>query len=342
MISAVNSITRAATRRENEPLNILCMLTHPRYEQNICKTDNQFYAWRNLDDSIKDWDETNAKLPQNYTLLNPHLGPNQLLPWVELDLVLSQNKVGQYSIAKQISRQLQLPLITLEHTLPPPDWTQKNIKQWSSLRGDINIFISEYSKKKWMGQSEDIVINHTVDDKTFRPINNINKKRQCLSVVNDFIRRDVFCGYNLWENITKNIPRIIVGNTPGLSSPAKNVQELVEYYNEAQVFINTSIVSPIPMSLLEAMSCGTACVSTATCAIPDIIEHGYNGYISNNPQELRQYVLNLLDDPEKCRKFGENARKTIIEKFSMNRFLKEWNEIFSHAANIQKIWGVSE
>ena len=56
------------------------------------------------------------------------------------------------------------------------------------------------------------------------------------------------------------------------STPAESVADLVNEYCSSKVFLNTSTVSPIPTTLLEAMSCGSAVVSTATCMIPEIIE----------------------------------------------------------------------
>ena len=41
MPNAIASITRAATRREGEPLNILTCPTHERFEVGICKTGHR-------------------------------------------------------------------------------------------------------------------------------------------------------------------------------------------------------------------------------------------------------------------------------------------------------------
>ena len=82
------------------------------------------------------------------------------------------------------------------------------------------------------------------------------------------------------------------------------------------------------MSLLEAMSCGCAVVSTATCMIPDVIENGENGYISNNEDELKLYVKELLENEELRNHVGSNARKTIQEVFSEEQFINNWNQTF--------------
>ena len=78
---------------------------------------------------------------------------------------------------------------------------------------------------------------------------------------------------------------------------------MVEEYNKCSVYLNTTTLSPIPMSLLEAMSCGCAIVSTSTCMIPEVIDNGKNGYISND-EELKMYVQTILKDQDPKEELG--------------------------------------
>ena len=105
---------------------------------------------------------------------------------------------------------------------------------------------------------------------------------------------------------------------------------------EIDIFLNTSTLSPIPMALLEAMSCGCGIVTTETCMIPEIVEHGVNGLMSNNEEELREYTQQLLNDAELSKKLGEEARKTIKEKLSEQKFIDNWNKIFDKAYGVNK------
>lgn len=335
MATAIGSILRAATRQPNEPLNILCMPCHERYETGLCKTGHTFYSFR-VPNVVKDWNTTYAPVPPNYILLNPDMGENQIPLGVDFDLVLSQNKFGQFQIAVQLARQLHLPLVSLEHTLNPDSWSEKQLADLKMMRGHINVFISEYSRERWGWKEDEAeVVHHGVDTETFSPApSDVTelKQKQILSVVNDWINRDYFCGFKLWQQVTKGLPVKPVGDTPGLSKPAGSVEELVGHYRCAEVFLNTSLVSPVPTALLEAMACGCAVVSTATCMIPEIINNGVNGFLSNDPQELRGYCQKLLADPTLARNLGDAARRTIVERFSMGTFVDNWNNIFERAA----------
>src|SRR5687767_10510514 len=114
MASLMNSILRQATRKTDDKLNILTFPTHERYQQNMANTGHRFYLYRG--DNIKDWNEVYAKLPKNYTLLPKNTDPPLD---IDFDIVLSQNKFGQFPVAQYFSKCYHCPLISLEHTLPP-------------------------------------------------------------------------------------------------------------------------------------------------------------------------------------------------------------------------------
>jgi glycosyltransferase involved in cell wall biosynthesis len=137
-----------------------------------------------------------------------------------------------------------------------------------------------------------------------------------------------------WQRVTKDLPTKVIGETEGLSVAAQSTQELVNEYNKCAIFFNSSTLSPIPTSLLEAMSCGCAVVSTATCMIPTIIKNDINGFISNDENELKNYLIMLLNNPEKRHQLGKAARQTIVELFSEEQFITKWNKLFDETYEV--------
>jgi glycosyltransferase involved in cell wall biosynthesis len=81
------------------------------------------------------------------------------------------------------------------------------------------------------------------------------------------------------------------------------------------------------------MSCGAPVVSTATCAIPTIIENGVNGFATNDPAMLRQYLVDILGDPMLAKRLGQAARETILAKCSERTFVEKCNKVFEEAVN---------
>ncbi|HEX5186264.1 MAG TPA: glycosyltransferase, partial [Nitrososphaeraceae archaeon] len=69
-------------------------------------------------------------------------------------------------------------------------------------------------------------------------------------------------------------------------------------------------------------------VSTSTCEIPNIFKHGHDALLSNDANELRQYCLQLLGDSKLRETLGNNARETVKNRFTIEKFKNKWNEIF--------------
>lgn len=311
-----------------EKYNILTFPTHERYETQLSKTGHNFYSFHLKD--LKKWNSQQVAVPSNYHILPE----GDLCAYINYDFILSQSKFWQYQVAKQIQQALKIPIISLEHTLPTPQTLSvDNINSMRNMVGNINIFISEYSANEWQIKDNVEIIHHGIDTNQFTDLQ-IDREDYILTVANDFVNRDYCLNYHGWARITKNIKTKLVGDTKGLSEPAESTEALIIEYNKCAVYFNSSTLSPIPTSLLEAMSCGCAVVSTATCMIPEIIQNGVNGFISNDETELRSKIEYLLYNKEAREQIGKAARQTILEKFPETLFINKWNKIFDTAYRI--------
>lgn len=315
---------------DNKTINIISISTHERYETGLCKANVEIWSYEGQ--PFKTWNSTYAPKPDNYHLIQ--IANNYPLPrGVDFDCVLAQCN-GHFQFLQPLARELHLPIIKLEHTLPVPEWPISYLEQFKNMRGDINLFISEFSRAKWgWSENEADVIHHGIDTEIFNDFD-LPRIPRVLSVCNDWINRDWCCGFNIWKNSMEGLPVFPVGATPGLSEPAKDVEELVNFYNTSQVFVNTSLISPVPTALLEAMSCGCACVTTNTCMIPEIVVDGHNGFLCSDTQSLREKTELCLSDPDLCKQLGQNARQTVIDKFGMDKFVNNWNNILQRTKSI--------
>ncbi len=304
-----------------EKYNILTFNTHERYQTNQCMTGHNFYAFNW--DRGKSWFPEHAPMPDNYY----QMPENSIVPSVTFDFILSHSKFGQLQKAYEINRYLQIPIISLEHTLPLESWTDEQKGKLQNFYGDVNVFITDYSQDQWNINAPSEVINHGIDTDLFKKYGD-EPRSGVLTVAHDFINRDYALNYRGWDRITQGLERKVVGDTEGLSKAAENIDQLVCDYQKALVYINPSVLSPVPTSMLEAMACECAIVSMDNCAISEFIEHGVNGYLSNDEQELRSKIEYLMNNPELAAEMGAKARKTIEEKCSLSRFTSEWNNIF--------------
>ena len=323
MYQNVNSILRSSTRKDGQRLNVLTFSTHERYQSNMSDVNANFWVINNP--KIKSWNLNFSDIPKNHIMLNNIDLITDIPTYIDFDLIISQSKFVQFNLASKIAEYLNIPLVCIEHT---EMFEQR--EKFKDMIGDTNIFISEYSAKTWNANYAYYVIDHGINNSLFHN-KNIKRENQCLSIVNDWINRDYECGFTLWKDVTKDLPVYVVGDTPNLSKPAKNTEELIDIYNRNSIFLNTSIHSPVPTTLLEAMSCGCCVVSTKNEMIDSFIENGKNGFTSNDKNEIRKYLENCLNNPSMCREIGKNARQTIIDKFCLKTFTKKWDYVLNRS-----------
>jgi len=337
---SVASILRSAHRPKK--LNILTFCAHERYEQNLCKTGHNFYSLA----VGKTWDKDYGKIPNNYHIIE------SIPDYIDFDLILAHTDCDRLRIIHSYlsgvdtisSNKTHIPILRHNHVLPDVRFDLEQQRK-NAINPMVNYysFISEYSMNQWgFNKQNSIVIEHGVDADFWNP-GEEQRDNVCLSVVNDWPNRDWCCGWNLWKQTVGldggsgtasdpwrcEIPIRVFGKSPGLSIPAESTEHLRQIYQKSRIFYNTSLHSPVPSVLLEAMACGCAIVSTATCMIPEIIQNGVNGLISNDPKELKSYLNMLLQNEPIAQKLGQNARKTIETKFSLERFTAAWNNVFN-------------
>ena len=330
MYNPMSSIIRSAKRKPDEPLNILTFPAHERYESCLCQTGHNFYSV--VAEGTKEWNEVYAAIPPNYTIFNNVL-PDYVLG--SIDMVLSHNPFVHIPLAHRIG--LRVPVVNIFHTMPVPQWNPDDIPHDARVMFDWcteHIYISEFSKKAWGYDGK--VIHHAIDTDLFclpgnGPMATTPQRNPVvLTVANDYINRDWCLGFSIWNAIAPELPMLPVGDTPGLSNPAPDVPSLVKTYQSSQVFLNTSTLSPIPTSLLEAMACGCACVSSDPCLIPEIIEDGVDGYLCpvDQPVVFAARCKHLLNNPHIAEQMGRKAAAKVKSMFGIDRFVKEFNEAF--------------
>jgi glycosyltransferase involved in cell wall biosynthesis len=110
--------------------------------------------------------------------------------------------------------------------------------------------------------------------------------------------------------------------------------EIKQLLNESDIFVLSSRSEACPISLLEAMSSSLPCIATNVGDIPEIITQMENGVIINkeDPQDLADAITLLYKIGSKERlKLGENARKYIVQNYSVDKYsykhLSIYNEL---------------
>jgi glycosyltransferase involved in cell wall biosynthesis len=103
------------------------------------------------------------------------------------------------------------------------------------------------------------------------------------------------------------------------------------YYDSLDLFLNTSLHEGIPLSVLEAMSCGLPVVAPRVGGIPEIIENGRHGFLvdGRTPEDFAWQCLELLRNEDVRKKFGSSAAERFIDQFSSVRMAASYLKLYT-------------
>ena len=106
--------------------------------------------------------------------------------------------------------------------------------------------------------------------------------------------------------------------------------DLVALYATADVFVAPSLQDNLPNTVMEALACGTPCVAFDIGGMPDMIEHGRNGYLAQPFQtdDLAAGIAWVLEDPERWRKLSERARHKVEQEFTLSLQAQRYRTLY--------------
>jgi glycosyltransferase involved in cell wall biosynthesis len=107
--------------------------------------------------------------------------------------------------------------------------------------------------------------------------------------------------------------------------------ELRNYYSACDIFLMPSRRLPsdgLNVVVPEAMACGRAIVASRVGGNDLVVFDGTNGYLhdENDPKQLAQCVLKLVEDPELKNEMGSNSLKLVRDRFTWNAIVKYYLE----------------
>jgi len=105
----------------------------------------------------------------------------------------------------------------------------------------------------------------------------------------------------------------------------KNVSnhELPLYLCQTRMFVIPSLYEGHSKALLEAMSCGMPCVGTNVIGVKEEICHLRTGFLCEpDPESIAEAIQTVLADEALQRILGENARRYVMERYSIDRVLQ--------------------
>ncbi|NMH74107.1 N-acetyl-alpha-D-glucosaminyl L-malate synthase BshA [Bacillus sp. RO2] len=201
-------------------------------------------------------------------------------------------------------------------------------------------FIDErvYFKK----DTQDLKTQYGISDeeKVIIHVSNFRKVKRVQDVVKSF------------HLIEKQVPSklLLVGDGPEISVVCNLVRELglkdkvlflgkqenlEDLYSISDLMLLLSEKESFGLVLLEAMACGVPSVGTKIGGIPEVIDDGVTGYLSDvgNIEEIAQNAVRILGNATLHKEFAENAISRVKEHFSSRKIVEQYEDMYKQLIN---------
>jgi hypothetical protein len=225
---------------------------------------------------------------------------------------------------------LDLPTVYLEHNTPPgPAW---GMRHPVADRCDLAVVhVTACNALFWdTGDTRTRVIEHGIVDPGYRYTGDVP---HLAVVINEAARRGRVTGTDLLGRFRRAAPVDLygmgaaqLGGIEGLTQP-----QLHDQLAQRRVCVHPNRWTSLSLSLIEAMQLGLPVVAVGTTAVVDAVPASC-GFVSTDVDHLVASARALIADREWARVLGANARVHALERFGLDRFLQEWDEILEEVA----------
>jgi len=174
------------------------------------------------------------------------------------------------------------------------------------------------------------------------------EKQQVITFGQSMRSRDTACNFSFFEQITRIFPRKLFGPgnenaeevAPGITGGKLSYEDQIYQLRDNRVYFYTGThPASYTLNFIESLMAGAPIVAIGPSKgnaayfrghnlyeIPHIIKNYYNGFMSDNPAELRAFISQLLGNINTARLISANGRATAIKLFGRETIAKQWTE----------------
>jgi glycosyltransferase involved in cell wall biosynthesis len=100
------------------------------------------------------------------------------------------------------------------------------------------------------------------------------------------------------------------------------------------LLIVNSTAEPFGLVIVEAMACGTSVLAASVDGIPEIIQHGVNGWLVPPGDErlLSEAIVHLSSQPKLRSRMAKQGKQHVASRFAADRYMFELRAFYQSVA----------
>jgi glycosyltransferase involved in cell wall biosynthesis len=260
---------------------------------------------------------------------NVHDMPVDQVKSFEFDCILFQARQhyleDQYQFLSEAQR--RLPRIYLEHD--PPREHPTDTRHFVDDPEVLSVHVTHFNDLMWdSGRTPTRVVPHGV--MVPQDIRYTGELERGIVVINHLKQRGRRLGFDLYQRVSAQLPLDLVGMAAEDSGGLGEVRHdhLPAFEARYRFFFNPIRYTSLGLAVCEAMMIGMPIVGLATTEMAVTVESGVSGYVDTHIDRLIERMRELLADPAQARRLGQGAREYAREHFSIQRFVRDWEDTF--------------
>jgi N-acetyl-alpha-D-glucosaminyl L-malate synthase BshA len=258
----------------------------------------------------------------------------------------------------------RLPFVTTLHgtdiTLVGQDRSYLPITRFSIEQSDGVTAISEYLRERTVrefdvGKDIQVIYNFVNCDVYIRDEQATERRKEyvkdgerLLVHLSNFrpVKRlsDVI---EIFDRVRKRIPSklLMIGDGPDRSQAEwlamkKGIHDDVIFLGKqdrineklamADVMLLPSQLESFGLAALEATACEVVPIATNVGGVPEVIEHGKNGFLAEvgDVETMARFAIEILEDESKLRAMGKACRSTAQSRFCASKIIPQYEEFY--------------
>jgi hypothetical protein len=223
-----------------------------------------------------------------------------------------------------------VPAVYVEHNAP--QGRIADMRHPAADRPDLQlVHVTHFNALFWdAGSTPTRVVEHGIVDPGHRYTGELPRTAV---VINEARRRARVTGTDLLERFAAAAPLDLFGMDAASLGGIEDLpqDDLHDEVARRRVYLHPIRWTSLGLSLIEAMHLGMPVVALGTTeaheAVPDEA-----GAVSTRIDVLESTIRRLMADPEEAQACGRAARRAALERYGLERFLADWDDVLEAVA----------